>query len=52
MRQGRISTYVVAVVRATNNEATSTGTFVMNVGQPRNSKSVHCVGRSTLALSM
>lgn len=52
MRQDRTTTYVVAVVRATNSEAISTGTFAMNVGLPRNSKCVHCVGRSIHGLRM
>jgi len=52
MRRGRTTTYVVAVVRATNYEATLIGIFVMNVGLPRNSKCVHYVRRSIHGLNI
>lgn len=52
MRKGRTTTYVVAVVRASNYEATLIGIFVMNVGLPRNSKYVHYVRRSIHGLNI
>jgi hypothetical protein len=52
MRQDRTTTFVVAVVKATNCEATLIGTHVMNVELPRNSKCVHYVKRSIHGLSI